>query len=341
MVKKKTRTLALLMVLAVIAAIFAGCGGAAPAPAPAAPAPAAPAPAAPEAPASPAEPIKIGLSLQGITPYNTSFVAALEENIARVKADGVEIELTVVEGNNDPAQQIKQCENFVQQGMDVVFLNPISYDGCVPAVEACVAAGVPILTVISKVANQDQCVSYCGSEHYDSGVMVAENAIKDNGESFKCVILEGVMGLDPQIERMRGFREVFANYPNIEILDFQTGNWDRAEAMKIVENWIQGGREFDVILSENDNMALGALEALKAANMTDIPVYGVDGDNDALIAVKEGTYAGTALMSAMGQATHAIDYAIALMQGNEGIIEKSPSIPFVWINKDNVDEYLK
>jgi ABC-type sugar transport system substrate-binding protein len=287
------------------------------------------------------EPIKIGVSLQGMTPFCISIKAALEQNVARYKNQGIPIDITILDGANDAAKQVGHCENFVQQGMDVIILNPISYDGCAPGVDAAVAANIPVITLITQVANQDKCVSFCGSPHYNSGVMVMENAIRDNGDSFACVIIEGVMGIDAQIQRMKGFRDVLAKYPNISVIEVQTANWERPDAMRLVENWLQAGKKFDVIISENDNMALGAIEALKAAGRTDIPVYGVDGDSDALQAIKNGEYAGTAFMSAMGQATKAIDFSVALVQGRPQDVEEFPDIPFEWVNISNVNDYLK
>lgn len=312
------KTLALVMVLVLIMAAFAGCG----------------------APAAEDDVIDIGVSFQGMTPFCLSCEAYLKAEVAAYEEQGYKINLEVFDGENDPAKQIEHCENFVQKDFDVIILNPISYDGCAPAVDVAVEAGIPVITMITEVANQDKCASFCGSQHYDSGVMVAEHAIAENGESFKCVVIEGVMGIDAQIQRMKGFQDVFANYPGIEIVDFQTANWERPEAMALVENWIQSGVEFDVILSENDNMALGALEALAAAGMSDIPVYGVDGDNDALLKIQEGVYAGTALMSAESQAKHAIEYAIALAEGRTDDVDPAPVIPFEWVNKDNVADYL-
>jgi ABC-type sugar transport system substrate-binding protein len=111
--------------------------------------------------------------------------------------------------------------------------------------------------------------------------------------------------------------------------------------MRLMENWIQGGRRFDVVISQNDNMALGAIEALKAAGLGHIPVYGVDGDADALIAIRNGEYAGTAYMSARMMAQKAIDYAVALAQGRPQDVEREPSIPFEWVNRANVSNYLR
>ena len=288
-----------------------------------------------------ADTINIGVSFQGMTPYCLSCKEYLDAEVAEYKEQGYDINIEMMDGQNDPATQIKQCEDFILKGMDVIILNPISYDGCAPAVDAAVEAGVPVITMITEVANQDQCASFCGSKHYDSGVMVAEHAIEENGDAFKCVIIEGVMGIDAQIQRMKGFNDVFADHPDIEVLAVETANWERPDAMALVENWIQSGLDFDVILSENDNMALGALEALKAADMADIPVYGVDGDSDALVQIKEGNYAGTALMSAEGQTRYAMEYAIALAEGRPEDVDTAPDIPFVWVNADNVDEYLK
>jgi ABC-type sugar transport system substrate-binding protein len=289
-----------------------------------------------------AAPIKIGTSLQGMTPFVLALVAALEENVARYNAQGVSVEMIMLDGEDDPAKQIAHVENFIEQGVDVILFNAISFHGAVPAVDMAVEAGIPVISLIGEVANQDKCVSFCGSKHYDSGVLVAENAVKENGEAFRYVVIEGVMGIDAQIQRMLGFNDVLSKYPNAVEVAVQSADWRRPDAMRLVENWIQAGHEFNVILSQNDNMALGAIEALKGANLLDkVKVYGVDGDNDALVSVKNGELAGTAFMSAMGQATHAVDYAVALAQGHPEKVEAFPVIPFEWVDISNVDEYLK
>jgi len=269
-------------------------------------------------------------------------VAALEENVNRYNDQGINVEMIMLDGEDDPAKQIAHVENFIEQGVDVILFNAISFHGAVPAVDMAVEAGIPVISLIGEVANQDKCVSFCGSKHYDSGVLVAENAVKENGEAFRYVVIEGVMGIDAQIQRMLGFNDVLSKYPNAVEVAVQSADWRRPDAMRLVENWIQAGHEFNVILSQNDNMALGAIEALKGANLLDkVKVYGVDGDNDALVSVKNGELAGTAFMSAMGQATHAVDYAVALAQGHPEKVEAFPVIPFEWVDISNVDEYLK
>jgi len=331
--KKRIKCFALILVF-ILGASLTGCGNSA------APAPSA-APAGNTANDSD-DTIRIGYSIQGMTPYGISVVKALEENVKRYNDQGIKVELSVLDGENDPAKQITHCENFVQQGVDVILLNPISFDGCVPGVEAAVAADVPVVTLITEVANQEKCAAFVGSRHYDSGVMIAEAAIRDNGEKFSYVVIEGVMGIDAQIQRLKGINDVLAKYPDTTRIEIQSASWERPDAMRLVENWIQAGKKFDVILSENDNMALGAIEALKAANLADkVKVYGVDGDNDAIKVIKEGDYAGTALQSAMNQATYAIDACVALAQGHPEKVEKSVIVPFEWIDQSNVDEYMK
>ena len=285
--------------------------------------------------------IRVGVALQGRTPFVLSLEEHLQANVARWQARGVNIQLNVQDGQNDAARQITHIENFITQRVDVILFNSISFDGAAPAVQAAYDAGIPLITLIGEVSNQNLCVSFVGSRHYDSGVMVMENAIRMNGNSFRAVILQGVMGIDAQIQRMRGFNDVLARYPNVTIVENQSANWERPEAMRIMENWIQGGRQFDVVLSQNDNMALGAVEALRAAGLGHIPVYGVDGDSDAIIAIRDGFMAGTALMSAAGMAQYAIDYAVALAQGRSSEVQREPSIPFVWIDATNVQQFLR
>ena len=285
--------------------------------------------------------IRVGVALQGRTPFVLSLEEHLQQNVARWRDQGVNIQLNVQDGQNDAARQITQIENFITQRVDVILFNSISFDGAAPAVRAAHEAGIPLITLIGEVSNQNLAVSFVGSRHYDSGVMVMENAIRMNGNSFRAVVLQGVMGIDAQIQRMRGFNDVLARYPNITIVENQSANWERPEAMRIMENWIQGGRQFDVVISQNDNMALGAVEALRAAGLGHIPVYGVDGDSDAILAIRDGRMAGTALMSAAGMARYAIDYSVALAQGRRHEVQREPSIPFEWIDSTNVQQFLR
>jgi inositol transport system substrate-binding protein len=139
---------------------------------------------------------------------------------------------------------------------------------------------------------------------------------------------------------MEGYKEVLAKYPDIKIVAQQAASWQRADALTLVENWLQAGKDFTVVLSQNDNMAMGALKAIEDAKLADkIKVYGIDGDNDALQAVKDGRLAGTVFQDAKGQAEQAVASVLKLAKGET--VEKMYVIPFQEVRKDNVGNFLQ
>ncbi len=341
---RKTTILTFVLVIAMVVAMFAGCT-AAPAEKPAAAsestvaAPVSEEPAANDAESSePAKKIKIGVSMQGLdAPYVVSVKKHVE---AAVAAAGPNVEAIILDGQANAEKQVSQVENFIAQKVDAIILNPIAYDGCAPAVEAANKAGIPILTLITRVQNQELTATHSGSDHKESGIIEAEAVAEFLGGKGNIVVIEGVMGIDAQIQRMEGYNEVLAKYPEIKIVAQNTAAWQRDQALDLVENWLQSGKQFDVVLAQNDNMAMGALKAIEDSGLADkIKVFGIDGDNDALQAVKDGRLYATVFQDAKGQAETAVTAAITLANG--GTVDKEYIIPFQLVNMDNVDSFLK
>jgi len=141
-------------------------------------------------------------------------------------------------------------------------------------------------------------------------------------------------------ERYRGYMDVLEEYPDMEIIAVQTAAWQKDEAYLIVQNWIRN-KEFDAVLSENDNMALGAVEAVYEANKEDdIRVYGVDGDMYMLYSVRNGRANGTVYHDAIRQADILYEYILDIMNGIQPP-EKEYRIPFTEVTIDNVDQYIE
>lgn len=282
--------------------------------------------------------ITIGISMQGL---EAPYVARVKDYIEiALEEIGPDVEAIILDGQENAEKQVSHVENFTSRKMDAIILNPISFDGCVPAVETAVKAETPIITLITLVSNQELCDSFVGSDHFESGVIEAQMmADKLNGRG-NIVILEGVMGIDSQIKRMEGYKYVLSKYPNIKIVAQQTASWRRSEAYAIVQNWIENDKDFDAVLSENDNMALGAVMAIEEAGKSgEIMVFGIDGDSDALQAVADGRLEGTVFQDAEAQARQAVYCAISLAKRQT--IYKEYVIPFKAVTKENVYEYLK
>lgn len=279
---------------------------------------------------------RVGMSLQDDSP----FVLRVGDKLAElVDAGDDSIELVVYNGMANPNAQIAHVESFISSGFDVIILDPISYDECAMAVTIAQNAGVPLITTIAQTYNPTGYMSFVGSDHYESGVIQAQMVADYLKGKGKVVVLEGVMGISAQIERHKGYIDVLKYYPNIEIVAIQTAAWQRDEAYAIVENWIRNGKDFSVVLSENDNMAMGALEAIeKHGKQGSFAVFGIDGDQDALLAVRDGRLKGTVFHNAEKIAETLYESILTLKTYKT--IEQSYMIPFEPVTQENVDKYL-
>lgn len=280
--------------------------------------------------------IVIGVSLLGL---KNEFIMNIK-NAMDAKAKELGVDLIVSDGQDSAEKQVSQVENFIAQKVDAIILNPISMDGCKPAVEAANAAGIPILTVNTLVANQDKCATFVGSDAVESGRLEMEYAAKLMNGKGNIVIMYGQMGHDAQIGRKKGLDEILAKNPEIKIVADKTGNWSRAEGLALMENWLQSGTEINAVLAQNDEMALGAMKALEDAKKLDKTlVFGIDAIPDALKAIQEGKMAGTVFQDAKGQGSGSVEAAVKIVKGEK--VDSVINIPYVLVTKDDVSKYLK
>lgn len=279
---------------------------------------------------------RVGLTLQDDSPFVMRVGSKLKQLIENSDDD---IELVVYNGMANANAQIAHVESFISSGFDAIILDPISYDDCALAVTIAQNAGIPLITTITETYNPTGYLSFVGSDHYESGVIEANMVAQYLNGSGKVVILEGVMGISAQTGRYEGYMDVFKEYPDIEIVAIQTAAWQRNEAYAIVENWIRNEKDFSVVLAENDNMAMGAIEAIEELGKQDeIAVFGIDGDMDALLAVKEGRLAGTVFHNAKKIAQTL--YKCILKLKTYDTVEPVYMIPFEPVTQKNVDKYI-
>jgi len=282
---------------------------------------------------SEAKKIKIGMTLYSL---KNEFTVRLA-NAAQAKADELGIELLIYDGDYDPNTQISQIETMISEGVDGIILNPQDADACSPCVDKAVEAGIPIVGVNTRV-NNEKLTSYVGSIDVTAGEMLMQSIVDALDGKGKVVIIEGPMGQSAQIERREGIQNVLDKYPDIEVLAEKTANWSRSEGMTVMENWLQAFDEINAIVGENDEMALGAKAAAKAANK-DIITAGVDGITDALDAVESGDLRVSIFQDGAGQGSKAVEVLLAAINGEE--VEENYWIDFEEVNQDNVAEFKK
>ncbi len=335
--KKLSKVLAMLLAAAMMLFVLAACGGDQPSgggAAPDAPPADTTTPDAPPADGGSGEKLKIGATFYSL---QNEFTMRMD-NAAKKWAEENNVEYVGYDGQYDAATQLSQVETMITNGVDAIILNPHDADACAACVDAAVAAGIPIIGVNTMV-NSPDLTSYVGSQDVSAGEDIMNYMIDYLGrDDFNIVIIEGPMGQSAQLQRFEGISNVLAEHPNITTLDCNTANWSRSEAMTLMETWIAThGDKIDAVIAENDEMALGAREALKAAQM-DVPCIGVDGITDAVTAVRDGDMIASDFQNAEGQMTGALDAAVKCINGES--VEKEIWIPFEMITPENYEEFV-
>ncbi len=298
---------------------------------------------------------KIGAAVYGLKgEYMRLWATALERHPA-VQSGLVDV--TVFDGQYDAGVQQSQFETMAAQHFDAILFVPIDIEAGAAAVEVAHEAGIPVIGSNTRV-NSDVLTSYIGSDDVKSGYMEAKAVIDAMGGSGNVVIIEGPIGQSAQIERRKGNMKAIDEYGGkVNVLEMKTANWSRAEAMSLMENWLSAHPgEIDGIIGQNDEMALGAIQAIKDAGLSvkDFPVAGIDGVTDAMLAVKNDEMVSI-LQNAVGQAQGALDLALRAIIGESyspeaacwddmewgSTMQDVYNVPWVPITLDNVDGLLQ
>ena len=280
--------------------------------------------------------IVIGASMLSL---QSEFVVNVKDAM-EARAKEKNIALIVNDAQRTADKQVQQIETFISQKVDAIILNPCEVEASSPAIEKAKAAGIPIINVNSETAAAPD--GFVGSRDEEAGEIAMEQIAKLLNGKGNVVMIEGYMGQAAQIKRSSGAKTVLDKYPGIKILAQQTADWDRAKGMSLMENWIQSyGNKINAVFAHNDEMGMGALQALEQAKLKDkVAVISIDAIADALQAVKDGRLDATVYQDAKGQGAGAVDMAIQLIK-KEPVEKKDIFIPFQLVTKENVNEFLK
>jgi inositol transport system substrate-binding protein len=308
------------------AAIVVGCSNSSATPAPS---------TASVAPSSAAGPITIGVAF----PNSDTFLSRVQDGMkAEATVKGVTV--TITDAKDDTAAQLSQVENFVSQKVSAIIVVPVDTSAAQPMADAAKKANIPIVFVNRNPSIKG--VPYVGSDSLYAGTVEMQQLAKDAGGKGNVVILQGQVSNEAAVLRTKGCNDVVAKNPGMKVVATQAGDWDRAKGQSITENWIQSGtlKAGDVICANNDEMALGAINALKAAKLLDtVFVGGVDATSEALAAMKAGDLEVTVFQDAKGQGKGGVDAAVDLVNGKT-IPNNLVDIPYQLVTKDNLSQFL-
>ena len=281
---------------------------------------------------------KIAVLLPGPTGY---FVATKEGVDAAAAEYGITIEYA--DAQWEASKQLAQAEDFMVKGVDLIALCCVDSGSGEKIVKSAQESDIPVLAFTNAIGTEETgeyagLVSYVGQNEVNTGAVtgeIAKNLL--GGDGGKAILIEGVPGTTPQINRKKGLEQALEG-SNIEIIYNQTSNWEKEQALKIVEDLIQKKMEFNVVICQDDNSATGAGQALKEAGMKeDVKVIGLGGSKDGLQAVKDGVIDGTTYMSAVEEGHLAIETSVKYLNGEK--VEPVTEIRQVEVNRDNVDTF--
>lgn len=281
-----------------------------------------------------AQPLRIGVSV-----YNmSSFITAGKEGM-EAYAEANDIELLWNSANLDVNTQASQLDQYIQAGVDAIVVVPVQAESLAPQVTAAKAADIPVIPVNAALNNPD----VAGNVQPDdvaAGEQEMQMMADELGGRGNIVVLQGPLGQSGQLDRQEGIENVLADYPDIKVLAQDTANWQRDEAVNKMKNWISAfGPEINGVVSQNDDMGLGALQALKEAGRTDVPIVGIDGIEDGLNAVKSGEFIGTMLQNGTVELSAGLAVAAKIARGEE--VDTEPVYIMPKITQENVDAAIK
>ncbi|MGG0410989.1 ribose ABC transporter substrate-binding protein RbsB [Peribacillus simplex] len=268
--------------------------------------------------------VKVGVS---ISTLNNPFFVSLKDGIEKeAKEKGMKV--TVVDAQDDTAKQISGIEDLILQKVDVLLVNPTDSAAISSAVQSANKEGIPVIT-IDRSSDEGDIETFIASDNVAGGEMAAEYLVKELGEKAKVVELEGVSGASATRERGKGFHNIADK--QLDVLTSQTAEFDRTKGLNVMENILQGNKDIQAVFAHNDEMALGAIEAIKAAGK-DIIVVGFDGNDDALKAVEKGELKATIAQQPALIGEEAVNAAEKILKGDK--VDDTISVPLKLVTKE-------
>ncbi len=269
--------------------------------------------------------IKIGLS---ISTLNNPFFVSLKDGVT-AEAQKLGIEVIVVDAQNDSAKQSNDVDDLLQQGVNALLVNPTDSAAISSAVQAANVLDIPVIA-LDRSADQGDVKALVASDNAKGGQMAAEYLVQQLGKGAKVIELQGVPGASATRERGRGFHEIAD--VQLDVIASQAADFDRTKGLTVMENLLQGNPGVQAVFAHNDEMALGAIEAIQSSGK-DIPVVGFDGNDDALTSIRNGKLTATVAQQPDLIGQLAVNAARDVLQGKE--VEASIPAPLKLVTTED------
>lgn len=269
-----------------------------------------------------------------VSTLNNPFFVDLRDG-AQAAADAAGATLNVVDAQNDAATQANQIADAVTKQSSVIVINPVDSDAAASAVGPAVNAKIPVVAV-DRAVNGAEVASLISSDNVQGGKLAAEALGKAMGGSGDVIVLQGVPGTSASRDRGKGFSDGVAG-AGLKVLAQQPANFDRTQGLNVATNLMQSNPGAKGIFAENDEMALGAIQALGNRAGKEVKVFGFDGTADALKAIQAGTLVGTIAQQPKELGKEAVNTALKVVAGET--VEKQIPVEVKAVTKENVNEF--
>ena len=285
---------------------------------------------------------KIGVTMAS---FDDTFLTILRNSIGdAAKKDGATVQIE--DGGNDVGKQLSQVQNMIAQKVDAIIVNAVDTDATPKITKMVSAAKIPLVYVNRKPVDFDKLpagVAVVASDEKQSGTLQARQVCKLLGGKGDILVLMGELSNESARARTKDIEEVIAtkDCSGMKIVDKREGKWSRTQGQDITMNWLSSGTKFDAIVSNNDEMAIGAINALKAARKLTpkTVVAGIDATPDGLAAMKSGELKVSVYQNAAGQGAQAV--ATALKLARKQPVERYVNVPFELVTPENMNQYAK
>ncbi|MGQ0332921.1 substrate-binding domain-containing protein [Halomonas elongata] len=274
--------------------------------------------------------------------FDDNFLTSMR-NAMQAEADTEGHDIQFLDAQGDIGRQISQIQSLASQDVDAIIINPVDTAATGKMTDVAVNNDIPLVYVNRQPEGDDlehDDVVFVGSDQKRAGTLQMQALAEMLDGEGKVAIMLGELASSATHERTEGVKGVAADYPGIEIVEEQPADYQRTDAIDLMNNWIVGGQQIDAIAANNDEMALGALIAMQQSGLSsdDILVGGIDATSDALDAMQRGELAVTVFQDPVGQGGGAVESAIGLVEGKE--VENIKMIPFQLVTPDNLEDFL-
>ena len=283
-------------------------------------------------------------------------MAKFDDNFLTVLRNGMDeyaktldgVTLQIEDAGDDVAKQLDQVNNFIAGGVSAIIVNPVDTSATQAISDAAAAANIPLVYVNREPVNVDTLPdnqAFVASNEADSGTLETMEVcriLKEAGKTEANIfVIQGQLSNQAAVMRTKDIHDVIAT-PDcsfMKIIDEQTSNWNRDEAQNLMTNWLSSGQAFDAVVANNDESAIGAIQAMKAAgmDMTTVVVGGVDATQDALAAMEAGDLDVSVFQDAAGQGKGSVDAALKLSKGEA--VDQKVYIPFLLVTPANMADF--